>query len=50
MPWRSTRAFRSTVYRWLQSFNVQPHRHRHFKISTDPYLVDKLQDSVGLYL
>jgi len=31
-------------------FNLQPHRHRHFKISNDPDFVDKVQDIAGLYL
>ena len=41
---------KSTVYRWLQLFNLQPHRQRHFKISNDPRFVDKVQDIVDLYL
>ncbi|KKZ13466.1 MAG: hypothetical protein TE42_00370 [Candidatus Synechococcus spongiarum SP3] len=41
---------KSTVHRWFQLFNLQPHRHRHFKISNDPHFVDKVQDIVGLYL
>ena len=41
---------KSTVHRWFQLFHLQPHRHRHFKISNDPYFVDKVQDIVGLYL
>jgi putative transposase len=30
--------------------NVQPHRTRSFKLSTDPFFVEKLRDVVGLYL
>ena len=41
---------KSSVHRWFQLFNLQPHRHRHFKISNDPHFVDKVQDIVGLYL
>ncbi|HBP53409.1 MAG TPA: IS630 family transposase [Synechococcus sp. UBA8638] len=41
---------KSTVHRWFQLFNLRPHRHRHFKISNDPYFVKKVHDIVGLYL
>ena len=41
---------KSTVHRWFQLFNLQPHRQRHFKISNDPFFVDKVHDIVGLYL
>src|SRR5437762_12822250 len=30
--------------------SVQPHRQRRFKLSTDPFFVEKLRDVVGLYL
>jgi hypothetical protein len=29
---------------------VQPHRSRSFKLSTDPFFIEKLRDVVGLYL
>ena len=29
---------------------LQPHRTRSFKLSTDPFFVEKLRDVVGLYL
>jgi putative transposase len=29
---------------------VQPHRTKSFKLSTDPFFVEKLRDVVGLYL
>jgi len=41
---------KSTVQRWLQIFSIQPHRQETFKISTDPFFVDKVRDVVGLYL
>jgi putative transposase len=41
---------KTTVHRWLQTFSVQPHRQKHFKISTDPFFVEKVRDIVGLYL
>ncbi len=40
----------TTIYRWLQTFSVQPHRQKHFKPSTDPFFVEKVKDIVGLYL
>lgn len=39
-----------TVQRIWNAFGVQPHRQRHFKISTDPFFVEKVRDIVGLYL
>ena len=47
---RHTGVSKSTVHRWFRLFNLQPHRQRHFKISNDPFFVDKVQDIVGLYL
>ncbi len=41
---------KSTVQRWFNLFGVQPHRQRHFKLSTDPFFVEKVRDIVGLYL
>ena len=41
---------KSTVQRYLALFGVQPHRSRSFKISTDPFFIEKLRDVVGLYL
>src|SRR3954452_9105729 len=31
-------------------FGVQPHRAKSFKLSTDPFFVEKVRDIVGLYL
>jgi transposase len=39
-----------TVQRIWNAFGLQPHRQRHFKISTDPFFVEKVRDIVGLYL
>lgn len=44
---RHTGISKSTVHRWFQLFNLQPHRHRHFKISNDPFFVEKVHDIVG---
>ncbi|MDE0152628.1 MAG: IS630 family transposase [Gammaproteobacteria bacterium] len=41
---------KSTVQRWFALFGVQPHRQRHFKLSPDPFFVEKVRDIVGLYL
>ncbi len=41
---------KSTVQRWFDLFAVQPHRQRHFKLSNDPFFVEKVRDIVGLYL
>jgi transposase len=41
---------KSAVHRFFQLFGVQPHRTRSFKLSSDPFFVDKLRDVVGLYL
>ena len=39
----------STVSRWLRTFGVQPHRTRTFKLSNDPFFIEKVRDIVGLY-
>lgn len=31
-------------------FGLQPHRIKTFKLSNDPFLVEKVRDIVGLYL
>jgi len=41
---------KSTVHRVWQAFGLQPHRQRTFKLSTDPFFVEKVRDIVGLYL
>jgi transposase len=41
---------KSTVHRIWQAFGVQPHRQKHFKLSNDPFFVEKVRDIVGLYL
>jgi transposase len=40
----------SAVVRIWHTFGLQPHRSETFKLSTDPYLVEKVRDIVGLYL
>lgn len=41
---------KSTVARHFALFEVQPHRSKSFKLSTDPFFVEKVRDVVGLYL
>ena len=41
---------KSTVHRLFQVFGLQPHRTRSFKLSTDPFFIEKVRDIVGLYL
>ena len=39
---------KTTVHRLFQAFAVQPHRTRSFKLSNDPFFVEKVRDVVGL--
>ncbi len=41
---------KSTVQRWFTLFGIQPHRQRHFKLSNDPFFIEKVRDIVALYL
>lgn len=45
-----TKLSKSTVQRVWSAFGLQPHRQKHFKLSTDPFFVEKVRDIVGLYL
>ncbi len=47
---KETKLSRPTVHRIWQAFGLQPHRQRHFKLSTDPFFIEKVRDIVGLYL
>jgi putative transposase len=47
---KDTELSRPTVHRIWRAFGLQPHRQRHFKLSTDPFFVEKVRDIVGLYL
>lgn len=38
------------MQRAFQLFAVQPHRSKSFKLSNDPFFVEKVRDVVGLYL
>jgi transposase len=41
---------KTTVHRYLSLFALQPHRTKSFKLSTDPFFIEKVRDIVGLYL
>ena len=41
---------KSTVQRYFHLFGIQPHRSKSFKLSTDPFFVEKVRDIVRLYL
>lgn len=41
---------KSSVQRYFRLFGLQPHRTESFKLSTDPFFIEKLRDVVGLYL
>jgi putative transposase len=47
---KSSGISKSTVHRLFQAFALQPHRSRSFKLSTDPFFIEKVRDIVGLYL
>jgi putative transposase len=46
----TNRLSKSTVHRVFQTFALQPHRTKTFKLSNDPFFVEKERDIVGLYL
>jgi putative transposase len=41
---------KSSVHRFFNLFGLQPHRSKAFKLSNDPFFVDKVRDIAGLYL
>ena len=40
----------NAVWRIWQAFGLQPHRSKTFKISEDPFFIEKVRDVVGLYM
>lgn len=40
----------TTVHRYMTLFGLQPHRSKSFKLSSDPFFIEKVRDIVGLYL
>ena len=47
---KETGISKSTVQRVWNTFGIQPHRQKSFKLSNDPLFVEKVRDIVGLYL
>lgn len=47
---RKTGLSRSSIGRIWRAFGLRPHRSESFKLSTDPLLIEKVRDIVGLYL
>ncbi len=41
---------KSTIQRTWAAFGIQPHRQKTFKLSNDPFFVEKVIDITGLYL
>lgn len=41
---------KSSVHRYISLFGLQPHRSKSFKLSNDPFFVEKVRDIVGLYM
>ena len=41
---------KTSVHRYFKMFGLQPHRSETFKLSNDPFFIEKLRDVVGLYL
>ena len=46
----STGLSQSTISRIWRAFGLKPHRTESFQLSSDPLLIDKVRDIVGLYL
>ncbi len=46
----ATNLSHQSIYRIWGAFGLQPHRQKYFKLSTDPFFVEKVRDIVGLYL
>jgi transposase len=47
---KATGMSQSAVSRIWRAFGLKPHRHETFKLSTDPYFIEKVRDVVGLYM
>lgn len=47
---RATGLSQSAISRIWRAFGLKPHRADTFKLSTDPFFVEKVRDVVGLYL
>lgn len=40
----------NAIWRIWRTFGLQPHRQETFKLSTDPFFIEKVRDVVGLYM
>jgi transposase len=47
---RTTGLGHTTIAQIWRAFGLQPHRSETFKLSTDPLLIEKVRDIVGLYM
>ena len=47
---KATGLSHTTISRIWRTFGLQPHRTETFKLSPDPFLIDKVRDVVGLYV
>jgi transposase len=47
---KATGLSRMTISRIWHTFGLKPHRSETFKLSPDPFLIDKVRDIVGLYI
>jgi transposase len=47
---QATGLSRMTISRIWHAFGLQPHRSETFKLSPDPFLIEKVRDVVGLYV
>jgi transposase len=47
---RATGMSHMTICRIWHAFGLQPHRTESFKLSPDPFLIEKVRDVVGLYM
>lgn len=47
---QANRLSKSIVHRVFQTFSLQPHLTKSFKLSNDPFFAEKVRDIVGLYM
>src|SRR5204862_6301192 len=47
---QATGLSQSAISRIWRAFSLQPHRVETFKLSSDPFFIEKVRDIVGLYL
>ena len=47
---KETGLTKDAVHRIWRTYGLQPHRQKHFKLSSDPFFVDKVRDIAGLYM